>query len=139
MSQIEKFWETVKTEQEVLLSTSENDRVTTRTVSGAYYQNAILIFTNPESLKYKQLKSNPNCSIAVNGYFVEAVAEFLGHTMLEKNSALRDIYSQKYEGAFDEGVEFGGRGAEFLLLKPVLVKGWIFENDIPAAPFEVSI
>ncbi len=139
MNQIEKLWEIIIKEQEILLSTSANDRVTTRTVSPTYYQGAILIFTSPESLKYKQLKSNPNCSIAVNGYFIEAKAEFLGHTMLEKNTSLRDVYSQKYNGAFDEGIEFGGRTAEFILLKPVLVKGWTFDNSIPISPFEIVL
>jgi len=138
MNQVEKLWEVIKKEQEILLSTSANDRVTMRTVSPVYYQDAILIFTSPESLKYQQLKANPNCCIAVNSYIIEAKAAFLGHTMLEENTSLRNVYSQKYNDAFDEGIEFGGRAAEFILLKPINVKGWNFENNIPISPFEIS-
>jgi hypothetical protein len=64
--------------------------------------------------------------------------------MLEENTVLRQAYAEKFRDAFDEGIEFGGRNAEFILLKPIKVKGWAFENNTPAEngvptiPFEFS-
>lgn len=136
MDQLAGFWESVKKEEGAILATSANDNVTMRTVSPVWYKDAVLIFTSPESQKYQQLKVNPKCCLAVGGCFMEASAQFLGHTMLDENSALRDVYAQKFQGAFDENIPFGGRSAEFILLRPVRVKGWTFENGEPTGPFE---
>ena len=138
MGQLENFWESVKKEETSLLATSAGGNVTMRTVSPAYYEDAILIFTSPDSQKYQQLKENPNCCIAIGGCFMEATAQFLGCTMLDENATCRDVYSVKYTGAFDESENeaFGGRDADFILLKPINVKGWGFENGEPTGPFE---
>ena len=136
MDYLTSFWESVKKEEGAFLATSANDRVTMRTVSPVFHDDAILIFTSPQSQKYQQLKVNPNCCLAVGGCFLEAKAQFLGHTMLDENSALRDVYAKKFQGAFDENIPFGGRTSEFILLKPVTLKGWKIENGEPTGPFE---
>lgn len=133
---LKDFWNSVEKEEGMLLSTSAGDRVTMRTVSPVAHDGSVLIFTHPKSLKYMQLKENPNCCFAVGGCFVEAVAEFKGSTMLDVNSQLRDVYAGKFTGAFDENVEFGGRGSEFIVLKPMRIKGWSFEKGMPTGSFE---
>lgn len=136
MDQVSRFWDSVRKEEVAILATSAKDHVTMRTVSPVYFEDAILIFTGPESEKYRQLQANPGCCVAVGGCFLEARAEFRGHTMLEENKALRDAYAQKFQDAFDENVPFGGRSAAFIVLRPVRVKGWGFENGEPTGPFE---
>lgn len=139
---VNQFWDKVKEEETALLATSSNGLVTMRTISPVYYENKVLIFTYPNSNKYLQMKDEPHCCLAVGNIFMEAVAEFLGHTMLETNEHLRNVYSKKFNGAFDENMEFGGRNAEFILFKPTKIKGWYFENGdltgsgIPTIPFE---
>lgn len=140
-----QFYEIIKNDMDVKLATASGASVTMRTVSPVYYEGNILMFTSADSLKYQQLKQNPHCCIAAGGFFAEADAEFLGSTMLDENASLRDVYSEKFPGAFDEGIPFGGRYAEFILLKPVKIKGWAFENDIPipggipTIPFELRL
>ena len=136
MSHLEKFWDSVKKEEVGLLATSANGSVTMRTVSPVYHEDAILLFTSPTSQKYAQLKENANCCISVGGCFLEAKAEFLGHTMTDENAALRAVYDAKQPGAFDESMAFGGRESEFILLKPVQLKGWDFAKASHPAPFE---
>ena len=138
MNQLEKFWESVKKTEAVFLATSAKESVTMRTVSPVYYKDAILIFTDPASQKYQQLKENPYCCIAAGGCFMEAKPEFCGPTMKDENTSLREVYSQKFKDAFDENVAHGGREAEFILLKPTRIKGWGFENGVPTGPFEYN-
>ena len=65
--------------------------------------------------------------------------------MLDSNEELRQVYCEKFPGAFDEGVALGGRDAEFILLEPLKLKGWALEDDIPTSdgvptiPFEIDI
>lgn len=135
-NQLEKFWAAVKADEEMQLATALDGQVTMRTVSPVYHQDAILIFTGSQSLKYQQLQGNPRCCFTVGGFFVEAKAELLGPTMQPKNEALRQVYAAKFSGAFDEGIAYGGRDSDFVLFRPVRIKGWIMENGMPQGPFE---
>lgn len=145
MNKLEQFYDLIKTEMGVILATGTENSITMRLVSPVYYNGDILIFTAASSKKYQQLCENPNCCIAVGTFYAEAMVKFLGSTMEEKNKELRDAYSAKFPGAFDEDVMLGGRNAEFLLLTPTKLTGWSFEDDIPTAdgiptiPFEISV
>ena len=142
---IAQFYEAIGREMAVTLATAAEGRVTMRLVSPVCWQKDILIFTRGDSLKYRQLKASPYCCVAAGGFYAEAKAAFLGATLLEKNQAYREAYAKKFPGAFDEGVAFGGRDAEFILLTPTRLTGWTFENDepaqggVPTAPFELTL
>lgn len=131
MNKIEQFFEEIKKDMTVILATATNERVTMRVVSPVYFQDSVLIFTAKDSNKYSQLKENPRCCIAAGAFFAEATAKFCGDTMLADNKNLRDAYCEKFPDAFTEGAEFGGRHAEFILLNPTRLTGWMFQNDIP--------
>lgn len=139
MSEIDAFNEVIKNNMTITLATALKDSVTMRSVSPVFYNGSILIFTSADSKKYQQLKSNPNCCIAAGEFFAEAKAEFLGKTMLPENEKYREVYSRKFPNAFDEGIQFGGRYAEFILLHPFRLSGWVFENGFPVHPFETQI
>ncbi|MDL2236718.1 pyridoxamine 5'-phosphate oxidase family protein [Christensenellaceae bacterium OttesenSCG-928-K19] len=138
MDQLQKFWDSVKNEDTAILATSANNNVTMRTISPVYYKDAILIFTSPESQKYKQLKENSACCVAIGGCFLEANAELLGPTMQNKNTHLRDVYTKKFNDAFDETVEHGGCESDFVLLNPLRITGWVFESGMPTSPLEYT-
>ncbi len=145
MDKTEQFYETVKAQQTAILSTAADNSVTMRVVSPVLYKNSILMFTGEGTQKYQQLKANPHCCVSVGSFFAEAEVEFCGATMLPENEDMRKIYDEKFPGAFDEWVEFGGRNAEFLLLTPTRLTGWAFENDIPnesgipTIPFDIKL
>lgn len=137
MTNLENFWENVKKEEFCVLGTVDGEGVAMRTVSPVYHEDAILIFTHPESDKYKQLKAHPQCCLAVGGAFMQATASFLGATMLDENEGLREVYAAKFQDAFED-VPNNGRTSEFILLKPSVVKGWGFEGEIPTGPYEYT-
>ena len=145
MTKLEQFFDLIRTEMGVILATGTMDSITMRLVSPVCYHGSILIFTDANSKKYQQLLSNPNCCVSAGAFFAEAKAEFLGSTMTEKNKELRDVYSEKFPDAFDDGVSFGGKSAEFLLLTPTKLSGWGFKNDVPTEdgvptiPFEIEV
>ena len=140
-----QFFDEIKSRTEMTLVTAEGGSVTMRIVAPVYYEDKVLIFTSADSLKYRQLRANPGCCMEVGAFFAEATAELMGSTMLDSNAALRQAYSEKFPGAFDEGILYGGRAADFVLLKPVRLKGWAFLNDVPTPdgipnePFEIEL
>lgn len=139
------FYETIQKEMALMLATSADGQVTMRMVSPVLYQKDILIFTDSHSMKYQQLKKNPYCAIGIGYMFAEVKAEFLGATMLDANEDLRRVYDEKFPHSFDEGVPLGGREAEFILLKPLRLTGWAFDEanteaeGIPTLPFDIDM
>lgn len=145
MEKLEQFYDTIRKDMTVTLATAGENSVTMRVVSPVLYEQSILIFTSPESTKYRQLKSNAACCLAAGTFFAEAGATFLGSTMLPENQKLREVYCEKFPGAFDAGIEFGGRDCEFILLKPKRLSGWAYADDmplgdgVPTVPFELLL
>ena len=145
MDQRQAFYEAIAQDMTATLATAAEGSVTMRLVSPVPDGDGILIFTHSGSVKYRQLKANPNCCLAVRGFFAEATATFCGSTMLPENRRLREVYSKKFSGAFDEGIAFGGRDAEFLLLRPFRLSGWRFADDapgpedVPTVPFSIAL
>lgn len=129
MTDLERFWENVKKEEMCILGTVDGEGVAMRTISPVYHEDAILMFTSPESGKYKQLKAHPQCCVALGGAYMQAAASFMGATMLDENEGLRKVY---------EDVPHGGRTSEFILLKPKSIKGWGFEGEMPTGPYEYT-
>lgn len=145
MDKVEQFFEAIRQAPTVTLSTASQGRVTMRLVSPVYHEGAVLIFTADTTKKYRQLQENPHCCIEAGPFFAECTAAFCGATMLDENRPLREAYSAKFPGAFDEGIAFGGRNAAFILLTPNRLSGWAYENEVPNAegiptvPFEITL
>ena len=142
---IQQFFDLIQSEMAVSFATAADGRVSMRLVSPVRLDGAILLFTSSASLKYRQLAENPNACLAVGPFFAECTAELRGPTMADENQALRDAYCAKFPGAFDEGIPFGGREDDFVVLHPRRLTGWGFENDTPSAdgvptvPFEILL
>ena len=85
MDKTAQFFERIETEMAVTLATASGHSVTMRAVSPVSYQRGILIFTAPDSNKYRQMKANPHCCIAAGSFFAECTVDFLGATMLPAN------------------------------------------------------
>lgn len=145
MDKVKQFYKQVNESMTIVLATSKDNKITMRYVSPVLFNNDILIFTSCNSLKYQQLKENPNCGIYIKDFFVEAKATFYGNTMNEENRELRDVYNAKFMGAFEDNTDFGGVNKEFILLHPTRITGWGFENDIvtedgvPTIPFDIKL
>lgn len=145
MDKREQFYEALQKEMVANLATAAGESVTMRMISPVYYEKKVLLFTNETSRKYLQLAANPHCCIAVGPFYAEARAELLGPTMAPENEALRTAYAAKFPGAFDEGLAFGGRNADFVLLTPTRLTGWAFPDDVPVAggiptiPFDIRL
>ena len=131
MNQAKPFWDSIKNDEGVLLATAVQGSVTMRVISPVFYQDAILIATDADTKKYQQLKENPHCCLSAGGFFMEAKVEFLGAAMREENAALREVYAAKFSDAFDEGMLFGVRDSDFLLLTPVRLTGWGAVDGVP--------
>lgn len=87
----------------VVLSTSLNDVVTSRTVTVIPFNNA-LYFTSikrPGAVKMAQIEKNPNVAICVNTTQITGVASILGLVSAEENSEVMAIYKEKLPESYE--------------------------------------
>lgn len=87
----------------VVLSTSLNDVVTSRTVSVIPFNNA-LYFTSikrPGAVKMAQIEKNPNVAICVNTTQITGVATVLGLASEEENAEVMEIYKEKLPESYE--------------------------------------
>lgn len=116
-----------------ILSTSENDIVTSRAMSiineglNIYYQ------TNKCYLKHEQMKKNKNVALCYNNISIEGIAEEIGNWTQEKNSHILELYKNNHQGSYDA---YGSlEGQVVYRVVPKVIKLWKYVNGEPIREF----
>ena len=87
----------------VVLSSSHNDFVTSRTVTVIPFNNA-LYFTSikrPGAVKMEQIEKNSNVAICVNSIQITGVASILGLVSDDENAEVMAIYKEKLPESYE--------------------------------------
>jgi general stress protein 26 len=87
----------------VVLSTSLNDVVTSRTVTMIPFNNE-LYFTSiqrPGAIKMEQIEKNPNVAICVGSTQITGAAYILGLASIKENAEVMAIYKEKLPDSYD--------------------------------------
>jgi len=133
---LEDFKETVRKEEVMYLATTKNNDVSIRTVSPLLIgDNTVCFYTSHNSEKYDQLKANPKAAFCVGmygRYQAQGTVKFLGSVFNEENETIRELYKAKYHGAFEIAAPGEDMHTnEFIIIEIKLIKGWIFEGEMP--------
>ena len=129
---IEQFHEVVQKEEMLYLATSANDKVTMRIVSPLLVDDKIIFYTGSHSNKYKQMEVNSNVAGQIGNYQFEGVVTFLGYFDLPENERIKNLYKEKYVGAFEHFMPGEIKeNIEFVEISLAHVKAFIFEGEFP--------
>lgn len=140
---LNQFRDTVKEASIIYLATSKNNHVTVRPVSPLITDDSMTVYfyTSNQSEKYEQMKANPNIAFSVgsNGcYQAQGTVKFAGNVFSDENKWLKDKYKEKYAFAFEVGAPGEDMQTnEFIAIDIKLLKGWIFEGEVPVGMGEV--
>ena len=86
----------LKSEKSIVLSTSADNRTTTRTMSHVNDGLTVYFQTGKDYLKCRQIRSNPNVAISVGGFDIEGRATILGHPLDAENSLFAKLFKEKH-------------------------------------------
>jgi len=134
---LEHFTDAVKDAEIIYLATSKDNVVTIRPVSPLLVGDLMTVYfyTGNDSVKYGQMRANPNVAFCVGTYGqyqVQGTVRFLGSVFSEKNKPLKEVYKTKYEFAFEVGAPGEDMALnEFIAIDIRVLKGWIFEGGNP--------
>lgn len=126
---ISELWKQLNSHRVLVLSTSCNNRVSSRQVSVIIQGGKFYFQTDKNYLKFKQLYINPNASFCFNNYSIEGKCKCIGKPTDEKNSFFLDLFIEHFYPAYKL---YSGLETERLMeFTPKLIYKWDYDNSIP--------
>lgn len=125
--QINLFFEELGKNKAMVLSTSLNDKVTSRMMSFVIIDNCFYFQTDRSFRKYGQIKNNPNVSLCIDNIQIEGVCSQLGHP--SDNSQFCAIYEKCYKWSYEH--YSGLKDERLFMIKPNYIQKWIYEDSQP--------
>lgn len=113
--------------QKMVLSTSENNIVSSRMMSVIQIDGTFYFQTDVTFRKYRQLSNNRNVALCIDNIQIEGVCEELGHPLEKKNFCQR--FKECFKGSFDAYTSL--KNERLFAVRPTLIERWIYENGVP--------
>lgn len=113
--------------KKMVLSTSLNDRITSRTMCVVIINKYFYFQTDRSFRKYEQLLKNPNGALCFENIQIEGICTEAGSPLsnLEFSNIYKEIFRNSYENySFLEE-------ERLFLMKPLYIQKWIYENGEP--------
>ena len=114
-------------ERKMVLSTSENNRVSSRMMSVIRIDGSFYFQTDTTMRKYRQIKSNRNVALCIDNIQIEGVCEEEGHPL--DNGQFCNLYQKCFQGSFDAYSSL--KNERLFVIKPVFLERWIYSNGVP--------
>lgn len=136
---LERFEETLKAAETVVLATSRNDAVSARPVSIMNIGLRLFVRTSGSSRKAQDMAVNPSVAICVGNFYFTGKAKSSGSVFDERNAEIRTAYIARFPGAFSIDDEFIQSDEQFFEISVERVSEWIYENGVPVGFAESTL
>lgn len=111
----------------MVLSTSYQDKVTSRMMSVIIFDGEIYFQTDKNFRKYSQIKNNPNVSLCCDNISVEGVCTEIGKP-LDNNEFIK-LYKKHYNYSFQQYSSLNNE--RLFKVTPTYIQMWTYENSKP--------
>ena len=113
--------------RKMVLSTSVNDRVSSRMMSVVQINNEFYFQTDRNLKKYHQLLINHHVALCIDNIQVEGICEEIGHPM--DNPVFCEVFRECFRGSYDAYSSL--KNERLFAVKPLFIERWIYQNGIP--------
>ena len=113
--------------RQMVLSTSENNRVSSRMMSVVQIDGIFYFQTDITLNKYHQIVSNHNVALCIDNIQIEGTCEEIGHPL--QFAPFCDIFQECFKVSFDAYSSL--KNERVFLIKPIYIERWIYEDGIP--------
>ncbi len=124
---IQAFFKEFGDSKKMVLSTSANDKVTSRMMSIILLEGCFYFQTDKNFRKYAQIKENPNVALCIDNVQIEGICHELGHPM-ENNDFCR-LYEKCFKSSYDRYTSM--KNERLFKIEPKYIQKWVYENSIP--------
>lgn len=137
-SKIKEFFYNIGNHKTMVLSTSFNDKVTSRMMSVILFDEKFYFQTDMTFRKYEQMKNNPNVALCIDNIQVEGICREIGRP--QDNSDFCRLYQENFSGSYE--LYSGLQNERLFEIIPTYIQKWIYEDGKPfveALDFENKI
>ena len=128
---LSELFRTIGKTRKVVLSTSCDNRVTSRMMSFVIFDNKFYCQTDKTFLKYQQIKTNPNVALCIDNIQVEGIAKNIGKPL--ENKKFISLFKQCYKTSYEI---YSFLENEILLeIEPTFIGVWTYKDFIPVREF----
>ncbi|MGL4935865.1 MAG: pyridoxamine 5'-phosphate oxidase family protein [Cetobacterium sp.] len=125
--QITKLFQGIGEAKKAVLSTSSNNRVTSRMMSFVIYERKFYCQTDKRFLKIEQISNNPKVSICIDNIQIEGIAQILGKPLENKNFIV--LFKKHFKNSYEN---YSFLENEILLeITPTFISVWNYKEGIP--------
>jgi hypothetical protein len=115
----------------MVLATCSDNKVTARTMSCVSNDLKIFFQTGDDTIKFKQMKENPNIALCCSNMTIEGIARFLNHPLKEKDFIER--YKKEHHGSYNL---YSFLRSEIVIeVEPKKITFWKYLNGKPCRDF----
>lgn len=113
--------------RKMVLSTSLDDRVSSRMMSVVLIKGLFYFQTDVTLGKYRQLKGNPNVALCIDNIQIEGVCMEIGHPM--DNDAFCKHLQQCFKGSYNAYTAL--KNERLFVVKPIFIERWVYKDGVP--------
>ena len=113
--------------RKMVLSTSENDKVSSRMMSVVLINGEFYFQTDIMLRKYRQIKANPHVALCADNIQIEGICEEAGHPL--DDAGFREAFGKHFKGSFDAYT--GLHNERLFVISPVYVQRWVYDHGVP--------
>ena len=122
-----KFWQEFGLCKKMVLSTSQNDIVTSRMMSVVILDRCFYFQTDTQSRKYMQLKENPQAALCIDNIQIEGTCTETGRPA--ENSSFCELYEKCFPGSFKNYTNL--LHERLFRLEPTFIERWLYIDGKP--------
>lgn len=111
----------------MVLSSSENNRVTSRMMSVVQANGLFYFQTDKTFRKYNQLIVNPQVALCINNIQIEGICHEIGHPT--KNDVFSGLYQEIFNSSFKRYTAL--ENERLFVMKPTYIERWLYIDGVP--------
>lgn len=126
-TEYEKFLSDFGKGRKMVLSTSENDIVSSRMMSVVLIDGMFYFQTDITFKKYRQLSSNRNVALCIDNIQIEGICEEIGHPL--DNAPFCGRFQECFKGSYDAYTSL--KNERLFAVRPTYIERWIYKEGAP--------
>lgn len=113
--------------RKMVLSTSENNRVSSRMMSVVQICGEFYFQTDVMMKKYHQISTNNNVALCIDNIQIEGKCTEIGQPL--NNALFCDIFQECFKGSYDAYSALNNE--RLFVVKPLYIERWVYKEGIP--------
>lgn len=113
--------------RKMVLSTSENNRVSSRMMSVVQISGEFYFQTDITMRKYHQISANGNVALCIDNIQIEGKCTEIGRPL--DNTLFCDVFQECFKGSYDAYSALNNE--RLFVVKPSYIECWVYKERVP--------